>query len=203
VRTCILLSVYLYGTVPCILTRGCTGSDLSSWLDSNPPASSQCPVCKSQLKDVQEDVIPIYSGGRSNKKEIDPRSKPRPKPKLQPAPPLSGLRTGGAGLFSGMQGISPFWDIGGGPGGGGNGWSVQAGVFPFPGLSFAWNSNAATRHTATLHRHSALGAAGSEITAEQAQEQARVQQRNALIAFVVMIILFTLRECSCTDPYDC
>lgn len=34
---------------------------------------------------------------------------------------------------------------------------------------------------------------GAPMTAEM-QEQARRQQRNALIAFVVMIILFSLRE---------
>lgn len=153
------------------------GSDLSAWLDSNPPTSSSCPVCKSVIKDIQEEVIPIYSGSTSSSKQVDPRTRPRPKPKVNPA----AVPAQRSGLFGGgMQGISPFWDFGGGAG---SGWTVQAGVFPFPGMSFGWSSGT---------RPMAMGNAAQAQTQEEAQEQARTQQRNALITFVVMIVLFAL-----------
>lgn len=73
---------------------------------------------------------------------------------------------------------------------------MQAGVFPFPGLSFGW-SNAQPQP-----RIIAGGGGGTAlfntlppgVTPEEAQEQARIQQRNALIAFAIMVLLFSLRE---------
>lgn len=164
----------------------CPGSDLSAWLDSNPPATSQCPVCKSQIRDVQEEVIPIYSGGAVGieRKEIDPRTRPRPKPRVNPAlpPPSRGGLFGGGG---GIPGINPFWDLGAG-----SGWTVQAGMFPFPGVGFGWSSQ-----PRGMVRPFDPANLPPGVTPEQAREQARIQQRNALIAFVVMIVLFSLREC--------
>lgn len=77
------------------------------------------------------------------------------------------------------------------------GWAVQAGVFPFPGLSMSWSSGARPIHLAgprgmTMGTYAGLPP-GAPMTPEM-QEAARRQQRNALIAFVVMIILFSLRE---------
>lgn len=154
-------------------------------------------MCKSQIKDVQEEVIPIYSGGRSSKKEIDPRTRPRPKPKVVPAPTSQTSAAGSRGLFGvggGFQGISPFWDVGGGPGG--SGWTVQAGVFPFPGLSFGWSSANGGAGAPLRQPGPAIYARtlNPPLNPQEAQEQARIQQRNALILFGIMILLFTLRE---------
>lgn len=144
-------------------------------------------------------MIPIYSGGgSSSKKQIDPRTKPRPKPNVVPAPPptTSTSRLGGW-LGSGGP-LGPYWDFGG-PGtvAGPTGWTVQAGVFPFPGLSMGWTGGTRPVHLAgprgmTLGTYSGMPP-GTVMTPEM-QEAARRQQRNALIAFVVMIILFSLRE---------
>lgn len=135
-------------------------------------------------------MIPIYSGGVGSKKQIDPRTKPRPKPKVTPAP-QSRSSTGG-GFFGGG---APFWDFGAGQGGGagGGGWQVQAGVFPFPGLSMSWSNGPRPIVGGGPMLYNGLPP-GAPLTPEM-QEQARRQQRNALIAFVVMIVLFSLREC--------
>lgn len=79
-----------------------------------------------------------------------------------------------------MQGISPFWDVGGT-----GGWTVQAGMFPFPGMSFGWSSAGGQPTRAGVQ-------ARPGMTQEEVQEQARVQQRNALVTFIVMIVLFAL-----------
>ncbi|KAL7010045.1 hypothetical protein EMMF5_000064 [Cystobasidiomycetes sp. EMM_F5] len=157
----------------CVVTR-CghlfCWSDISAWLDSDPPRTSSCPVCKSAIKDTQEDIFPIYSGGTDSKKQIDPRTKPRPKPKVEAAPPLA--RPGGFGLFDN------------------GGWQIQAGMF-LPGLSLGWSN--APRMQPFMNPRLFPGA--PPVTPQQqaaAQEQARVQQRNALIAFAVMIVLFSI-----------
>ena len=113
-----------------------------------------------------------------------------------PAPSLA-PPSGRAGIFGiGGGGINPFGDFAGPATGGGGGWTVQAGVFPFPGLSFGW-SNPGARNNG--HHQQAAGGVFAHtlnpgITPAEAQEQARIQQRNALIAFVIMILLFTLRK---------
>ena len=77
-----------------------------------------------------------------------------------------------------MQGVSPFWDLGGNAG-----WTVQAGMFPGM-MSFGWSNMPRTQGVG--------GTLPPGVTQEEAQEQARVQQRNALITFVVLIVLFAL-----------
>lgn len=159
-----------------------SGSDLSNWLDSDPPKTSACPVCKSQIKDIQQDVFPIYSGSGNGKKQVDPRTKPRPKPSVTPAPQAAPQQRG-TGLFG-----TPLFDSGG--------WTVQAGVFPFPGLSMGWSNQNAARLHATRFGLDPMQSM-QDMTPEQraaATEQARIQQRNALIAFVVMIVLFSLSK---------
>lgn len=94
--------------------------------------------------------------------------------------------------------LGPYWDFGGpGAAAGPGGWTVQAGVFPFPGLSMGWTGGTRPVHLAgprgmTLGTYAGMPH-GAVLTPEM-QEAARRQQRNALIAFVVMIILFSLRE---------
>jgi hypothetical protein len=141
-------------------------------------------------------VIPIYSGGgTSGKKQIDPRTKPRPRPRVTPAPPLGSTSRG----FGNFFGPTPFWDMGV-PGAGPGGWTVQAGVFPFPGLSLGWSGGGARavpplggRGPIAPGMYGGLPAGVAPLTPEM-QEAARRQQRNALIAFVVMILLFSLCE---------
>jgi hypothetical protein len=77
-----------------------------------------------------------------------------------------------------MQGISPFWDMGGVAAG--SGWTVQAGMFPFPGMSLGWSN--------TQRVQTQMGQLPQGVT----QEEARRQQRNALITFIVLIVLFAL-----------
>ncbi|BGP44396.1 hypothetical protein JCM10450v2_000207 [Rhodotorula kratochvilovae] len=73
-----------------------------------------CPVCKTAL--TVERLIPIYSGAGE---EADPRARPippRPRPAATPA---------AATFRSPASPASSF--------------SVQAGLFPLPGLSFGWS----------------------------------------------------------------
>lgn len=98
--------------------------------------------------------------------------------------------------------LGPYWDFGGpGAAAGPGGWTVQAGVFPFPGLSMGWTGGTRPVHIAgpagmrmTMGPAAAAGMGHGAILTPEMQEAARRQQRNALIAFVVMIILFSLRE---------
>lgn len=175
-----------------------TGSDLSAWLESNPPATSQCPVCKSQIKDIQEDVIPIYSGGgTSGKKQIDPRTKPRPKPRVQPAPTSTTTTGGSLGWLNNGGLFGPFWDLSG------PGTAMGISGLPiYPGMTLGWSSGPRPVHLAGP-RGMTVGYAGvpqpgAPLSPEQ-QELARRQQRNALIAFIVMIVIFSIRK-SCSIP---
>ena len=157
------------------------GTDLSAWLDSNPPTTSHCAVCKSPIKDIQQDVIPIYGGGAGasgTSQEVDPRKRPRPKPKVVPA------------AASPSRGA--FWDPFAPGAMGQAGWSVQAGMFPFPGLAFGWSNQPTLGAGGPMHAATTQLPPG--VTQEEAHAQARAQQRNSLIAFVVMIVLFSLRE---------